>query len=126
MTVREVIHFLVFIHVIVYVVLERLRRPQQIPIMRLRALPSICFENSPDQLGLTLYQFEVHVSVAVLGILVIEDSTLLEVQSTLAIPNQLYQTSIRRSKNTNKGQCLLTIDESFSALKLTNSYFKLF
>lgn len=79
MTIREVINFLVFIHIVVYVILERLRRPQYVPVMCLSALPCVGLKDGAHELRLALDQLEVHVSASILRVLVVKDSTLLEV-----------------------------------------------
>ena len=84
---REVVDLLVVVHVVVDVALEGLRRPEQVPIMCLSGLPSVCLEDSPDKLRLALVELEVHFASIVrrIGVLVVKYSSFLKIQRTLSI-----------------------------------------
>ena len=87
MTVGKMINLLVVVHVVVDVRFEGLRGPEQVPVMRLRILPTICLKNGLDQFCLTFDQLIIHFGTFI--VLIVVDGSFLKVQSALTLSHKL-------------------------------------
>jgi len=85
--VGEVVNFLVVGHVLIDVILERLARPQNVPLVPLSLLESVILEDGLEQLRLALHQFEKHL-IGVVRHVRVQDGSLLEVDRRLPLSDE--------------------------------------